>query len=778
MFNQFRTRNTLLLFFCFILIALTTTLVSANEVIQLHKSQGQAEMPYLVILKSGDILVVFNEGHHFNQDAEIFYMIYNKKNNTWSEPKLAVKRAYSSAYPQLAIDEEGDVHMTYMDGNSSVVRDIYYALYSQGKWSARHKAYDSTGLNSSWPRIQVENGKIYIAWSHNYDPQLGEMDICLIVNDKGGSWPVDKRSRITISDTGQAVSVHNAFVVKNGRIYCAWMDTNHKIGSGNWNIYYNEGSYNPSKGEWEWIGTKRLFPSDINQYYPHLTLDNEGRVHLIFSNKNGPFWYAVKDNNKWSAPTELSKRGTTFNLIPFIKFKDGLLHAVWRETTPNGEGLVYNRGLPDGTWAKPIVIYEGNFPQYPCLDLDEEGNVHFVWSDGDIDHPRHIYYTKVILPGNPPQAVIKTNKNSGIIPLTVKFDASGSHDSDGKIIDYRWDFGDGTSASGKIVTHTFTQKGKYTVRLSVIDNDLRVGTATVQIAASSGEPFAIFNVSTTSGMIPLKVIFDASESSDVDGSIVSYNWDFGDGEKGSGVKVTHVYNQGGTFTAKLTVVDNEGKKDTSSETIRVYQKPTASFTADPTYGLAPLKVSFDASESFDTDGTITEYKWDFGDGVTAAGKKVTHTYSNVGKFNVVLTVKDNDGYTDTKVETIDVIDAPFSPINVQTSQLTNRTLFFIEYINKITWEKNPKNSEFFVIEKYRIYRTNSPNGSQYEFVGEVDSNTFTYEDRNFASLEEAQSYTYAVTAVDNQGKESPLSTETSTKFQFKKINKKTKRIKK
>jgi len=740
-------------------LLIVISLLLGNDVIRIHKSQGQAEMPYIIVLKSGDLLVVFNEGHHFNADAEIFYMIYDKNQKNWSEPQLAVKKVHSSAYPQLDIDEEGDVHMVYMDGNSSPVRDIYYASFTNGKWTKRQKAYESPGVNSTWPRIKVENRKIYIVWSHNYDPKIGEMDICMIVNEKGGTWPVDKKGRKTVSNTGQAVSVHNAFDVKNGNIYCSWMDTNHRRGTGNWNIYYTEGIYQSDSNNWNWAGPQRIFPSDINQYYPHLTLDDEGTVHLLFSNKTGPFWYARKEGNKWSGPIQLNKRGCSFNLIPFIKYKNGLIHAVWRETTSNGEGLVYNRALTDGTWAEPIVIYEGNFPQYPCLDVDDEGNIHIVWSDGDVDHPRHIYYTKVELPGNPPQAVINVNKQSGLVPLKVRFDASQSKDSDGKIIDYRWDFGDGTKASGKIVTHTYTEQGEYHVRLNVIDNDLRVGIASIDIVASTGEPSAQFTASPTSGMEPLTVKFDASESKDFDGYIVSYNWKFGDGSQDSGQIVTHVYEQVGTYQAKLTVVDNDGKKGSSTKTIKVYQKPKAVIKVEPTYGLVPLKINCDASESSDKDGQIVEYKWDFGDGIMEHGKKITHTYNKAGRFKVVLTVKDNDSYVDTAIEYIDVIDSPLPPINIKTSQLTNRTLLLIEYINQITWEKNPKNNGLFNIQKYRIYRKNPSKGnSQFEYVGEVDSNTFSYLDRNFFELQEAQNVIYGVSAVDAEGRESEIST--------------------
>lgn len=730
------------------------------EVVQISNSRGQAELPVILILKNGDIMIIYSEGHHYNQDATLYYTIYSKTKKSWSEHEEAVKKVYSSSYAQLAMDEEGDVHMSYMEGNSSSNRDIFYAMYDykNSRWNSSHRAYESSGVNSSWPRIQVEDGKIYIVWSHNYEPSVGEMDVTMIVNDKEGTWPVPRKERKTVSNLAMSVSIHNSFQVRNKNIYCVWMDDNHK--PGNWNMYYNEGKYNGTKKDWDWGNALRLFPVDVSQYFPALALDDAGDVHIVFSGKYGPFWYAKKTGNSWSQPKAISSGGTSQSLIAFLKFKQGLLHTVWRKTTANGEALFYGRALPDGTWANPVKIADCQSPGYPGLDVDNEGNVHVVWSDGPLfdDEHRNIFYTKVVLPGLPPEAVLNASPNMGLIPLKVTFDASGSSDPDGKIIDYRWDFGDGIKASGKTVTHVYNQRGKYTVTLNVIDDDMRVGTAKTVIAASEGEPFASFEASATTGMIPFTVMFDASSSSDVDGDIVSYHWDFGDGATSEGEIVTHTYESGGTFTATLTVTDNDGKTDSASMNLIVYQKPTAEFEATPTLGIAPLEVSLDASSSFDVDGNIVSYHWDFGDGITGQGQKVTHTYSTPGNFIVVLTLEDNDGYTGIATKLIQVLDKPLAPENVRVEIIPNKSLFYVDYINKITWEENPDNSGLFTVVQHRIYRKiQGETDAQFVQVGEVDGNTFQYEDRKFSSSQEAARYVYVVTAVDDKGNESPYS---------------------
>jgi PKD repeat protein len=156
------------------------------------------------------------------------------------------------------------------------------------------------------------------------------------------------------------------------------------------------------------------------------------------------------------------------------------------------------------------------------------------------------------------------------------------------------------------------------------------------------------------------VSFNASGSSDSDGSITSYAWSFGDGGSSSGVTTSHTYNSASTYTAQLTVTDNDGSTDSATRTIQVSptpvanNPPTASFTASPTSGDAPLAVSFNASGSSDSDGSITSYAWSFGDGGSSSGVTASHTYTSAGTYTAQLIVTDDDGSTDFATRTIQV----------------------------------------------------------------------------------------------------------------------------
>ena len=271
---------------------------------------------------------------------------------------------------------------------------------------------------------------------------------------------------------------------------------------------------------------------------------------------------------------------------------------------------------------------------------------------------------------NAPAASFTALPSSGEAPLDVAFDASSSGDADGSITSYEWSFGDGGSSSGVTASHTYDSAGTYTVQLTVTDDDgeRATDTRTIQVSSAipvaNSSPTASFTASPTSGEASLDVNFDASSSSDSDGSIASYVWSFGDGGSSSGATANHTYDSAGTFTVQLTVTDDDGASATATRTIQVSnstpgsnQPPTAGFWASKGSGRPPLEVDFYASwYSEDSDGSIVSYHWEFGDGGTASGHTTSHTYNSVGSYTVVLTVTDNEGATDVAVKQITVFE--------------------------------------------------------------------------------------------------------------------------
>jgi len=277
---------------------------------------------------------------------------------------------------------------------------------------------------------------------------------------------------------------------------------------------------------------------------------------------------------------------------------------------------------------------------------------------------------------------------TGTAPLLVSFDASNSYDPDGTIFSYHWDFGDESTATGITTSHTFTATTirTFTIKLTVTDDAGATGTSTQSIelllAGSSGSnpPTARFTAKPSYGNSPLTIVFDASLSSAVDGTIAVYAWDFGDGATGSGKTISHTFTAAATtnFTVTLTVTDNSGSTATTSLVITAMvpvvvatDGPTASFTASDPVTIYPspslpskpslFEVEFDPALSTAAPGhSLKIFVWDFGDGgsltmTTAA--TVKHTYSSGAPshtYVVTLTVIDEQGLTDSAVRNVTV----------------------------------------------------------------------------------------------------------------------------
>jgi PKD repeat protein len=167
---------------------------------------------------------------------------------------------------------------------------------------------------------------------------------------------------------------------------------------------------------------------------------------------------------------------------------------------------------------------------------------------------------------------------------------------------------------------------------------------------------------------------DASQSSDLDGTIVEYTWSWGDGSTTTTTTstTTHPYESAGTYPVTVTVKDDDGGTAEASGSAVVTapnQVPTAaiSVTGPPAVG-----VSVSGAGSSDPDGTVDAYAWTFGDGGTATGITATHQYLATGTYPITLTVTDNRGGVDTETVSVNVV-APAGPV-VLASDAFGRTV--------------------------------------------------------------------------------------------------------
>jgi PKD repeat protein len=259
------------------------------------------------------------------------------------------------------------------------------------------------------------------------------------------------------------------------------------------------------------------------------------------------------------------------------------------------------------------------------------------------------------------------NQFVGKVALPVKFDVSSYADPDGTLVSFKYQFGDGTSVTkttNEVVTHVYTTAGVYSPSVTVIDNsgDAIIGSLLITIGTTNIAPqpkFAVVSTDLTTGKY---IEFDPALSQDYDGTISTFTWDFGDGctictAAGSG-NPRHYFEVAGTYTVKLTVVDNSGASTAITKTVKitgapyVNQVPVGRIVADyDLYGgpVIGYPVVFYPTGSYDPDGTIVSYKWELDDGsapiIKSTPTPVTATYLNTANRTVKLTVTDDRGST-------------------------------------------------------------------------------------------------------------------------------------
>ncbi len=302
-----------------------------------------------------------------------------------------------------------------------------------------------------------------------------------------------------------------------------------------------------------------------------------------------------------------------------------------RSSSFDGKRLTYLWDFGDGqTSDKPVIRHCFDKPGQYTVTLTAKDNSGRACDTG-------LNSTKVDV-NFPPQAVAGPEKQA-CLGQAVTFDGSSSS-SPSNSATYTWDFGDGETAQGTTANHSYKQVGTYRVLLTVDDG--KNTQCSIAQAATTARIFPNANVTLQvpeSACIARNILFEAQ------GSSGKYHWDFGDGTvSDGGSKVSHSYQKAGTYTILVTTDDGRGSacsKASDTKKINIGEPPVAN-AGENTACLAGNAVNFDGSKSSSPTGNLS-YNWNFGDGETAEGERVTHTYQKSGNYRVVLTVNNGQG---------------------------------------------------------------------------------------------------------------------------------------
>jgi PKD repeat protein len=428
----------------------------------------------------------------------------------------------------------------------------------------------------------------------------------------------------------------------------------------------------------------------VGSYTTTLTVtDNDGATDIASTTKT------VRNNSPVAIIEDMIKTSYVGDTVTFNAAKS---------RDPDGYIVAYAWDFGDGTTATGITVshaYKDNGVYTVTLIVtDNDG------ATSSADVPKTVMNRQ-------PVAVFTKTAGTVNIDEIVTFDGSGSYDPDGTIVSFSWAFGDGTTGTGVTIQHAYSRDGIYTMNLTVTDNDGETDTtiATITVTIINKAPVASFTESAETVSTGKSIHFDASASHDPDGTITDYAWNFGDGTTATDVAVDHTYEDNSVYTVTLIVTDNDGATSSTTATKTVLNRsPVASFTEDATTVEENETIHFDASGSYDPDGTIVSYLWDFGDGTTGTEITTEYGYIEAGTYTVTLTVIDDDGASSSVVaeKTVETQEAEtqeavtlavLSLIGLGVAALT-ATLLYGLYVRR---RKKKKTENSFSVAYYRHF---------------------------------------------------------------------------
>ena len=249
--------------------------------------------------------------------------------------------------------------------------------------------------------------------------------------------------------------------------------------------------------------------------------------------------------------------------------------------------------------------------------------------------------------------IVPTNPERG---APVRFDASKTTDEGVPCLDkctYSWDFGDGSSATGRIVSHTYSAGRAFTVTLTVTDPAGSTESLVRVINVSAVDaPSGLLNVTPDPPFVDKQAVFTSAQKAATGHSIERYEWDFGDGTTASSTtpSIAKTFTAIGVYVVTVSAFDDLGQAGIAVKTVTVGSSvtaPVAVFTVAPSSPTAGVQATFiGTSSTVGAGATIVNYSWNAGDGqVFDSGTTATQavTYGAAGTYVATLTVTDSLG---------------------------------------------------------------------------------------------------------------------------------------
>ena len=319
---------------------------------------------------------------------------------------------------------------------------------------------------------------------------------------------------------------------------------------------------------------------------------------------------------------------------------------------------------------------QGNYwSDYDDYDSNSDGIGDSPYTTGDVNDQKPLGY---FLNQKPVAHISSISPNPATVGNTIQFSGYGT--DDGNIVEWEWKINSNIVSSAEDFSYSSLSAGTYSIYFRVKDNDGEWSDYTQQTlvinSASSPTPNQkptahIQVISPSTAYFGDTVTFNGY-GVDEDGTVTKYNWSSSiDGYLPESPSFTVTSLSIGTHNIAFKVRDNEYLwSNTVYRTVTIEQVPITdnqdpiAIINDPDQGYyIDDEITFDASNSYDNDGSIAKYAWDFGDGNTANGQTTTHSYTQDGEYTIVLTITDNYGAQDTETSTVTILSETGSQQN-------------------------------------------------------------------------------------------------------------------
>ncbi len=399
--------------------------------------------------------------------------------------------------------------------------------------------------------------------------------------------------------------------------------------------------------------------------------------------------------------------------IVFIHF--GVLNAQISANKTSGcaplTGVEFTSGVA-GDWD----FGDGDFAtntSNPSNSYSKSGTYEVTFNDGV--NPEE---TLTITVFGKPSAKFSLVDSTGCPPFNAVFGDSSTAYPGTTITEWQWDFGDGTGSNQQHPTHTYTNAQKYSVALTVTDNNgCDTAFVATNIVSLKNTPTASFTATPTSSCTsPLTVTINNNSTNGSGGTAdLSYEWDFGDGDVSTDANPgSHTYTADGSFALKLTVTEEGGCSKSQTRNIGI-GKPQAGITVPDTICIGV------STQYFNNSIGGGSFKWTFDDGGTSNQQNPFHTFNTAGDHDVTL-IANASGCADTITKTVFVQEITPTLTSTPTYQCEKPycVQFTATATNAVNWsydygdgnsgnEQNPEYCYTFGGDEYTVYFYNGYN---------------------------------------------------------------------